>query len=75
MAMGIPPVNMAITRKKGMVASNMAARLAGVDTSSRSTASGSTTAGWMPRTTSLCAATWLDQAASRRSAVIVAGLA
>ena len=33
MAMGIPPVNMAITRKKGMVASNMAARLAGVETS------------------------------------------
>ena len=45
MAMGIPPVNMAMTRKKGMVARSMAARLAGVETSSRSTASGSITAG------------------------------
>ncbi len=75
MAMGIPPVNMAITRKNGMVASSMAARLAGVDTSSRSTASGSTTEGWMPRTTSRWATTWLDHAASRCSAVIVAGRA
>ena len=75
MAMGMPPVNIAITRKKGMVASSIAARLAGVETSSRSTARGSTTAGWMPRTMSRCAETWCDQAARSRSAVAAAGRA